>query len=216
MGKKENESSKNDSVMTPANIYGPVLEALGIERFDLDPCSHPRAVVPVRTRIMLPEYQKWEYTLSAGDLGELPGHPPSEQRIYGDGLTYPWDGDVWKNPPYSQLQYSVPTKKNPQGKYPWFYKLVHEAKRGVAFLPSRTSSGWWHRWVLEEPTAHILVQLKGRVKHHGEQWGSPFHQVLVAYNVFAGADDLDILDDWVEVFRGKGFVSSLRAMREAV
>lgn len=209
MGKKENEIGGNDAVCTPASVFEPVLQAMGLERFDLDPCSHPDAVVPVRKRVLLPAYEQWEYTLSAA-LDDWPGRE-NEERIYADGLTLDWSGqDVWKNPPYSQLRHTVPTKKYPGGKYPWFHKLAYEAARGVAFVPSRTSSRWWHHWVLNCPRADILVQLKGRVRHHGEKWGSPFHQVLVAYNVTPEA-----LDAWREAFDHPhgGFVTDLRRMR---
>lgn len=225
MGKKENERSTNDAVCTPPEVFEPVLKAMGLERFDLDPCSHPNAIVPVKRRVLLPEYEQWEYMLSAADLGGLPGHPPPQERIYGDGLTVDWTGqDVWKNPPYSQLQHAVATRKHPRGKYPWLWKAANEAKRCAAFLPSRTASRWWHEGILQEPRADILVQLRGRVTHVGEQWGSPFHQVVVGFGMFPygpAADDVrseserQVLEAWRVAFDHprKAFVSSLREMR---
>lgn len=57
-----------------------------------------------------------------------------------DGLTKPWFGRVWCNPPFSDIE-------------PWVAKAWFEAERGntevVAMLlpASRTEQPWWHRWV---------------------------------------------------------------------
>lgn len=65
----------SDVELTPPEVYAPVLAALCCDAFDFDPCSHPQALVPAKTRIM----------------------PP------GDGLSLPWPdrGAGWLNPPYS-------------------------------------------------------------------------------------------------------------------
>ena len=47
-----------------------------------------------------------------------------------DGLTSPWYGNVWMNPPYSK-----PT--------PWVDKFIEHGK-GIALLPI-TRGQWWHR-----------------------------------------------------------------------
>ena len=219
MGKKENERSTNDAVCTPPEVYEPVLKAMGIERFDLDPCSHPRAIVPVKRRVLLPQYVHEPIAdATSGALNKR------QEIIFNDGLTVDWLGqDVWKNPPYSQLQHAVATKKHPRGKYPWLWKAANEAKCCAAFLPSRTASRWWHEGVLQEEGADILVQLRGRVTHVGEQWGSPFHQVAVGFGMFpfgASTDGVheserEVLEAWRVAFRHPygAFVSSLREMR---
>jgi len=156
MGKKENERSKNDEVCTPVEVFQPVLDALGWDCFDLDPCSHLDAIVPVRKRVLLPMYRRY-------------GPTSSSRNTYGDGLKISWRKQrVWKNPPYSQFQY---TKK-----YPWLEKAAEEASRCVGWLPTRTSSQWWQEYVRR---AAAVCLWKGRVQHVGEEWGSPFHQALV-------------------------------------
>lgn len=179
MGKKENERSKNDEVCTPADVYQPVLDALGWDRFDLDPCSHPRAIVPAKQRVLLPRYREEEYSVvqrvfrdgilrPPGGAGAVVG-PPRGKVAFGDGLAISWRKQrAWLNPPYSQLQY---TKK-----YPWLEKAASEAKRCVGWLPTRTSSQWWQEYVRR---AAAVCLWKGRVQHVGEEWGSPFHQALV-------------------------------------
>jgi hypothetical protein len=145
-------------VCTPKSVFQPVLDALGWQKFDLDPCSHPETIIPARATVMLPEYR--------GTFEEQDHHGDV---IYGDGLSVDWGGlRTWLNTPYSQLQYDK--------KYPWLTKAAEEAESAVAFLPSRTSTAWWHNHVRN---AQMLCKLRGRVKHVGHEHGSPFHQSLV-------------------------------------
>jgi hypothetical protein len=63
-----------DVECTPPELWQPVLDALGIRKFDTDPCTNPHASVPAIFKAMLPI----------------------------DGLTLRWCGNVWCNPPYSK------------------------------------------------------------------------------------------------------------------
>lgn len=113
------ESHKNVSV----DWYTPkwVFNAMGLG-FDLDPCS-PAVKVP------------W---IPAG-------------KIYtetDDGLTKPWEGRVWLNPPYG-------------GGTPAWLKKMHEHRYGVALVFSRTDCGWFHDFVAN---SDAVLFLKGRVK----------------------------------------------------
>jgi hypothetical protein len=66
--------SASDEEYTPPEVWRIVLLSLGVEAFDLDPCSSPLATVPARRKVMLPD----------------------------DGLQTDWSGKlVWCNPPYS-------------------------------------------------------------------------------------------------------------------
>ena len=159
MGKKENERSKNDEVCTPEEVFRPVLDALGWDCFDLDPCSHPGAIVPVKRRVLLPMYMHKTLNVSGSFC---------RRTTYGSGLDISWRNQrVWLNAPYSQLQHMK--------KYPWLEKAVSEAKRCVGWLPTRTSSQWWQEYARR---AAAVCLWKGRVRHVGEKWGSPFHQAL--------------------------------------
>jgi len=221
MGKKENQLNPNDEVCTPPAIYERVLKALGVDRFSFDPCSHPDSTIPADYRVLLPKYERLSSPISLpdGTSVRIADYHASDL-IYGDGLKLSWEDQLpWLNPPYSQLQYPK--------KYPWLEKLSKEAEQGVAFLPVRTSSGWWHEGVLNNPHADILVQLKGRVQHVGHECGSPFHQVLVGYNVIPtlaeqrawthdNAEEYLLEEKWRPAFNHPhgGFVSSLRRMRQ--
>lgn len=176
MGKKENELSKNDEVCTPSVVFQPILDALGWKAFDLDPCSHPRSIVPCVDRILLPQYEaEWKEDMVRRSHN-------ASSIIFHCGTSITWrKQSVFLNPPYSQLQYIK--------RCPWLEKARDEAKSCVALLPSRTSSGWWHEFVLPAPA---LCYWKGRIQHVGEQWGSPFHQALAFWGF--SKEELDALE----------------------
>jgi hypothetical protein len=98
-----------------------IFDALGLS-FDLDPCS-PSGGVP------------W---LPAAKHYSLPQ----------DGLTLPWHGNVWLNPPY--------------GKHTgdWLAKM-HQHRNGVALVFARTDCRWFHEYVV--PADRILF-LRGRIR----------------------------------------------------
>lgn len=84
-----------------------LLEALGLS-YDLDPCSPP---------------------------GGLPWVPA--RRVFceaDDGLSQPWEGRVWLNPPYGPL-----TKE-------WMRRLAAHGD-GIALVFARTETEWWNETV---------------------------------------------------------------------
>jgi DNA N-6-adenine-methyltransferase (Dam) len=113
------ESHENLSV----DWYTPpwIFEEMGLS-FDLDPCSPKGGVhwIP----------KKKYYT------------------IEDDGLTQPWDGLVWCNPPY--------------GKYTaaWL-KRMNQHRNGMSLVFARTDCAWFH-----DSVAHsdAILFLRGRVK----------------------------------------------------
>ena len=56
-----------------------------------------------------------------------------------DGLSVPWRGTVWMNPPYGREIDK------------WIRKAYRESKRGalvVCLVPARTETAWWHDYCL--------------------------------------------------------------------
>lgn len=96
-----------------------ILRALG--RFDLDPCA-PHD---------LPRWTRCARHYTATD----------------DGLSAPWEGSVFCNPPYSNVE-------------PWMRRMAAHGN-GVALVFARTETRWWfdHVW----PHASALLFLAGRV-----------------------------------------------------
>lgn len=139
-----------DNWLTPPHI----LEALGgAESFDLDPCT--------------PDIQPW---------------PTARNRYVraDDGLSKPWFGRVWLNPPY----YAHVIGK-------WLAKLAeHDRGCTIIFARTETAAFFNHVW----GSASALLFLRGRLNFHyptGERAkansGAP--SVLCAY----GTEDCDIL-----------------------
>ena len=98
-----------------------VFERLGLQ-YDLDPCQ-PEQGIP------------WIPTLARYCLAD-------------DGLTAPWFGRVWLNPPY--------------GKHTgdWLRKM-HQHRNGVALVFARTDCAWFHDYVAK---ADAILFLRGRIK----------------------------------------------------
>jgi DNA N-6-adenine-methyltransferase (Dam) len=108
---------RTDEWWTPPEVF----EALGL-KFNLDPCAPPAGEalwLPVKRR----------YTRE------------------DDGLSLPWRGRVWLNPPYGREA----------GK--WVQRLA-EHGHGIALVFSRTDVRWWHAAV---PSATAICFIRGRL-----------------------------------------------------
>jgi hypothetical protein len=120
-----------------------IFAVLGLE-FDLDPCSPP---------------------------GGLPWIPA--RRFYceaDDGLSQPWAGRVWLNPPYGRLAGA------------WMRRLAAHGN-GIALVFARTETAWWHETV---PTCSAVCFIEGRLSFVAAD-GLPGHSnagapsALIAY-----------------------------------
>ena len=97
---------------------------------------------------------------------------------HDDGLTQPWVGMAWCNPPYGRTVGQ------------WSAKGIAEAHenrkcRGVVFLlPARTDTRWFHDLIWDTSSAHprtgISVRfLRGRLRFNDATTGAPFPSMLV-------------------------------------
>lgn len=124
---------------TPPEIIERTVHLFGV--IDLDPCSNTgKANVPSRKH----------FTES------------------DDGLTHPWNGRVYMNPPYGDVIGL------------WVSKLANEVsskrvKEAIALVPARTDTEWWQSL---RDTSVCLV--KGRLKFSGHENSAPFPSA-VAY-----------------------------------
>lgn len=120
----------------------PLIHALG--DFDLDPCG-------------------------------APGHPTAAEvwtpEAVGDGLSVPWHGRIWLNPPYGRTMAD------------WMRALAQHGT-GTALIFARTETALFHEWVWPHATA--ILFLRGRVTFLDPQGvaasansGAP--SVLIAY-----------------------------------
>jgi hypothetical protein len=111
-------------------------------RFDLDPCS-PGS-----------------------------GHWVPAGKIYtaaDDGLSKPWVGTVFMNPPFGGRN----------GHVPWLRKFIAHAN-GIAIVRAYTSSSWWHEYM---PSVHAILFPKGKTKFvrpDGTVGKAPGHGIAIA------------------------------------
>jgi len=115
------ENQTNDTVATKPELWRPIADA--VNGFDLDPAAGCEPTPIADTR----------YTEA------------------DDGLSSPWFGTVWLNPPFSD-------------KATWYKRLVGqyqhgEIDRAVALATGDVSTGWFHQWF---STADLLCFLEGR------------------------------------------------------
>lgn len=127
-----------------------VLDPLG--HFDLDPCGAPGW--PTADEVFTPE-------------------------THGDGLSLPWHGRVWMNPPYGHVMGS------------WLERMAHHG-HGTALIFARTDTATFHDFVWDAATA--LLFLRGRITFLQSDLSKPIANsgaasVLIAY----GDDDAEIL-----------------------
>lgn len=110
--------------------------------FDLDPCASTR--------------QPWD---TAARMIRRPA----------DGLSSPWAGDVWVNPPFSDAA-------------AWVSRLVSHGS-GVCILPARVDTYVWHEFIF--PAADALYIFRGRVRYFAaggrEELKAPFASILAAF-----------------------------------
>lgn len=80
-----------------------------------------------------------------------------------DGLSQPWRGVVWCNPPYGRQV----------GK--WVEKAALSAFSGCAsvvmLLPARTDTAWFHDYIYGLAEIRFI---RGRLKFGGSKWNAPF------------------------------------------
>ncbi len=133
MAEHETCIGASDEWFTPPEIFA----ALGLT-FDLDPCQPEEG----RAHLSVPCRQFF----TAAD----------------DGLSRPWHGLVWMNPPFGGRN----------GQVPWLRKFMQHGN-GIALVAARTSSGWFHEFA---PAAHAILFPRGKTKFirpDGTRGGSP-------------------------------------------
>lgn len=88
-----------------------------------------------------------------------------------DGLSQPWEGNVWCNPPYGREIGS------------WVKRAYLAAKTGYAdlvvmLLPARTDTQWFHKYIYGKAEIRFV---KGRLKFGGSKNSAPFPSMVVVF-----------------------------------
>ena len=88
-----------------------------------------------------------------------------------DGLTMPWKGIVWCNPPYGREI----------GK--WVRKALFASVGGatvVMLIPARTDTKWFHDYIYKRDNVEIRF-VKGRLKFGNSKNSAPFPSMVVVF-----------------------------------
>lgn len=93
-----------------------------------------------------------------------------------DGLSIPWNGDVWLNPPYSEVGDWMEYARNQ-------YEHGH-ANRVVSLVFARTSTQWWHN---HATTADAVCFVEGRLTFGGADNSAPAPSAVVIWGEIPAA-----------------------------
>ena len=89
-----------------------------------------------------------------------------------DGLSQPWRGVVWCNPPYGRSTYK------------WVHKAYESSIKHrctvVMLLPARTDTRWFHDYIYLKRNVEIRF-IKGRLKFGGSRNSAPFPSMVVVF-----------------------------------
>ncbi len=86
-----------------------------------------------------------------------------------DGLSKDWHGEVvFMNPPYGR-EIGL-----------WVRKISRVGVGGVALLPARTDTRWFHDYIYENKKVEIRF-IKGRLKFGGCKNSAPFPSMIVIF-----------------------------------
>ncbi len=88
-----------------------------------------------------------------------------------DGLSLPWEGVVWCNPPYGR------------GIGEWVRRAWLSSACGatvVMLLPARTDTRWFHDYIYSKGRVEVRF-LKGRLKFGNSKNPAPFPSMIVVF-----------------------------------
>lgn len=93
-----------------------------------------------------------------------------------DGLSHPWKGTCWCNPPYG--------RKIGQ----WVRRALFASVSGytvVMLLPARTDTKWFHDYIYKRAEIRFV---KGRLKFGNSKNSAPFPSMIVIFRGLKGGD----------------------------
>lgn len=95
-----------------------------------------------------------------------------------DGLSQPWKGRVWLNPPYGK--YATPQ---------WLAKAKAEVDLGhadlvVCLVPARVGTHWWREYAADPA---VFIRVIGRIRWRAGQRGeAPFDSAVIVFGKLPG------------------------------
>lgn len=170
--------AKSQEWETPRDLFDALWERAG--GYDCDPCCTPE------------QYTARRVLDNGGTICVPPTFSTLGGRVFIDGLTQPWHGRVFMNPPYG-----LALRK-------WVPKAVEEVRSGRvrsvdALLPAKTDTVWWQGYVARTirdgqitgmareakgkygGTATEIHFIKGRLRFGGAEQGATFPSAIVVW-----------------------------------
>jgi hypothetical protein len=204
MGRSEHTFGENDLWCTPPEVFEPVLKALQLDHFGLDPFGNPLSIVPAKEIVLLPEYTrdvlalvvdvlKANHNFKDPDGTKIAALQDSVRERYDEflAMTKRLDSTVYWGDAY------VPhTERNGRawtadwsgrgavfcngptsdcGR--WAEKAASETggDENVGLWPARTGANYFRDYIA---TCDALLWWNGRVKFRGAKDPAPWHSVI--------------------------------------
>jgi len=107
---------------------------------------------------------------------------PCPLRSKVDGLLLEWKGNVYINPPYSNIE-------------PFIKKGIEEiqsgrAKKCVYLIPMRSDTKYWHEFIMKYASEIRFV--KGRLNFNESKSPAPFPVALIIFDKVLGKDGVKV------------------------
>jgi phage N-6-adenine-methyltransferase len=169
---------ENNEFATPGKIWRPLARA--VDGFDLDPASGAESV-PIADEQFTKE---------------------------DNGLSKPWFGDVFLNPPWA-------SNGDAAAKETWLQKVRNECQRPevrriVVLLPVDTSTHWFHDYIVDADALCFVGP--GRISFEGGDRNPSFGLLIAVFGPVDG-ELADVLDSFGAVFRGRSIYQQTRQQR---
>ena len=107
---------------------------------------------------------------------------PCPLRSEVDGLLLDWNGNIYVNPPYSNIE-------------PFIEKGIHEIQKGnankiVYLIPMRSDTKYWHNLIMKYGSELRFV--KGRLNFNESKSPAPFPVVIIIFDKILGGNGLKV------------------------
>lgn len=170
----------NHSWCTPEWILKICREALGVEQFDLDPCSNPTSVVNAKTEFRLPErnglLESWD------EYDTIFVNPPYGVAHVHKTTLLEYEG-VWSECPEKDEYYTSSIDQ-------WIDKCAATSSRIIALIPVTPETRAWRESIWDRATAICFLNKRAKFidPKTGElcTQGFPKPQALIYWGPISG------------------------------
>lgn len=203
MGRSEHTFGENDLWCTPEDVFGPILDALKLDSFGLDPFGNPLGVVPAKEIVLLPTYVSPILEIVTNTFIANGWSPTPESRVELeesvreryveflamtkriDSRIYYADAYVPSIEPHSRREWTADWSgrgtvfcNGPTSECDLWAEKMASATGGdenVSLWPARTGARYFRRYIVP---CNVVLFWEGRIKFRGAKHHAPWHNCI--------------------------------------